>query len=65
MAQRIRHTKVSLPHYNKSFALLSDAAEGEVKRAVIFIHGFNGSSRGTWTVCVWASTRLTMSGAAG
>lgn len=49
MAQRIRHTKVSLPNYNKSFALLSDAAEDEVKRAVIFIHGFNGSARGTWT----------------
>jgi hypothetical protein len=29
--------------------LLSDAAEDEVKRAVIFIHGFNGSARGTWT----------------
>jgi pimeloyl-ACP methyl ester carboxylesterase len=49
MAQRIRHTKVSLPNYNKSFALLSDAAEDEVNRAVIFIHGFNGSARGTWT----------------
>lgn len=28
---------------------MSEGAPEEVKRAVVFIHGFNGSSRGTWT----------------
>jgi pimeloyl-ACP methyl ester carboxylesterase len=49
MPERIQHTYVTLPAHNKSFALLSEAAQDNVKRAVVFIHGFNGSARGTWT----------------
>jgi pimeloyl-ACP methyl ester carboxylesterase len=49
MAQRIAHTYLTLPQPDKCFVLLSNAAEADVKRAVIFIHGFNGSARGTWT----------------
>jgi pimeloyl-ACP methyl ester carboxylesterase len=40
---------VTLPAHNKSFALLSEVAQDDVRRAVVFIHGFNGSARGTWT----------------
>lgn len=49
MAQRVQHTYLTLPKPGKHFTLLSNAAEEDVKRAVIFIHGFNGSARGTWT----------------
>ncbi len=49
MGQRTQHTHVTLPQQGKCFALLSNAAEAEVKRAVIFVHGFNGSAQGTWT----------------
>jgi hypothetical protein len=49
MAQRIQHSYVSLPQHNKCFTLLSDAPESDVKRVVVFIHGFNGSAKGTWT----------------
>jgi pimeloyl-ACP methyl ester carboxylesterase len=48
MAQRTKHTYLTLPQHNKCFALLSDGNEGDIKRAVVFIHGFNGSARGTW-----------------
>jgi pimeloyl-ACP methyl ester carboxylesterase len=49
MAQRVPHTYLTLPNQGKSFMLISDALEADVKRAVVFIHGFNGSARGTWT----------------
>ena len=49
MGQRTQHTHVTLPEHGKCFALLSNAAEADVKRAVIFVHGFNGSAQGTWT----------------
>ena len=49
MAQRVQHTYLTLPNQGKSFMLISDAPEADVKRAVVFIHGFNGSARGTWT----------------
>jgi pimeloyl-ACP methyl ester carboxylesterase len=49
MAQRIQHTYLTLPQHGKCFALLSKAADADVRRAVIFIHGFNGNARGTWT----------------
>jgi len=49
MAQRIQHSRVSLPQHSNCFVLLSDATESDVKRAVVFIHGFNGSAKGTWT----------------
>jgi pimeloyl-ACP methyl ester carboxylesterase len=46
---KIQHTKLSLLDYDKSFALLSDDDQWNVRRAVVFVHGFNGSARGTWT----------------
>lgn len=49
MAQRIQHSYLSLPQHNKCFALISGAPESDVKRAIVFIHGFNGSAKGTWT----------------
>jgi hypothetical protein len=49
MPERVQHAKVSLPNFNKSFALMSEAPPSTVKRAVIFVHGFNGSARATWT----------------
>jgi hypothetical protein len=49
MAQRIQHSRVSLPQHSNCFVLLSDASESDVKRAIVFIHGFNGSAKGTWT----------------
>src|ERR1039458_259843 len=49
MAQRTQHSYVALPQHSKCFVLLSDAPESDVKRAVVFIHGFNGSAKGTWT----------------
>ena len=49
MAQRIQHSYIALPKHSKCFVLLSDAHESDVKRAVVFIHGFNGSAKGTWT----------------
>jgi hypothetical protein len=46
---RIQHTLLSLPNHKKCFAMLSNAPQADVKRAVVFIHGFNGSAKGTWT----------------
>jgi pimeloyl-ACP methyl ester carboxylesterase len=48
MAQRILHTKVSLPQHKSCFAMLSQAPDCDVKRSVVFIHGFNGGARKTW-----------------
>jgi pimeloyl-ACP methyl ester carboxylesterase len=45
---RFRHVAASIPGYSKSFALLSAANVGDINRAVVFVHGFSGSSRGTW-----------------
>ena len=49
MSQRFQHTYLTLPNQGKCFTLLSDAPEAKVERAVVFVHGFNGSARGTWT----------------
>lgn len=49
MPERIQHAYVTLPAHNKSFALLSEAGQDDIRRAVIFIHGFAGSARKTWT----------------
>jgi hypothetical protein len=43
------HSYFALPFHPKSFALISPLSAEDVKRAVLFIHGFNGSARGTWT----------------
>jgi pimeloyl-ACP methyl ester carboxylesterase len=49
MPERVQHTKVNLPMFKKSFALMSEAPVDTIKRAIIFVHGFNGSARSTWT----------------
>jgi hypothetical protein len=45
---RIGHTRSDIPGYDKSFALLSEGTE-EIKRAIVFIHGFDGHAKKTWT----------------
>jgi hypothetical protein len=47
--ERSRHVMCTIPAYPKSFALLSGKDSQTVRRAVIFIHGLNGSARSTWT----------------
>jgi pimeloyl-ACP methyl ester carboxylesterase len=46
---RVPHSYLLLSAHKKSFALMSPAPGHDVERAIIFVHGFNGSSRGTWT----------------
>ena len=48
MFQRVQHTYLTLPNQGKCFTLLSGAPEAQVERAVVFVHGFNGTARGTW-----------------
>lgn len=43
------HSYISFDAFDKSFALVSAAPTGDVERAVVFVHGFNGSARDTWT----------------
>jgi hypothetical protein len=43
------HFHVHLPNNPRSFALLSAMSEDCVRRAVVFVHGFNGSASTTWT----------------
>ena len=45
---RVRHVLTAIPEYKKSFALLSGCAEKDIERAVIFVHGLDGSARATW-----------------
>jgi len=47
--ERIGHILLPFPGFDKSFALLSEAKADYVNRAVIFVHGFSGSARGTFT----------------
>jgi pimeloyl-ACP methyl ester carboxylesterase len=44
----IRHLRSDIPGFKDSFALISTAKAAEVDRAVVFVHGFNGSARATW-----------------
>ncbi|HEX7359596.1 MAG TPA: hypothetical protein VF283_03805 [Bryobacteraceae bacterium] len=43
------HVFASVPGWKRSFALLSEAAADEVTRAVVFVHGYSGKARSTWT----------------
>jgi pimeloyl-ACP methyl ester carboxylesterase len=45
----IRHLYREIPRHKDSFALISTAEAETVERAVVFVHGFNGSARSTWT----------------
>lgn len=45
---RVGHTRADVTGFPKSFALLSEAKE-DVERAVIFVHGFDGHAKKTWT----------------
>lgn len=49
MSRSSIHTYRHLPSHEKSFALLSSEESADVVRAVVFIHGFNGSASKTWT----------------
>jgi pimeloyl-ACP methyl ester carboxylesterase len=46
---KIRHLHSYIPGFKNSFALISTAKPDLVDRAVVFVHGFNGSARSTWT----------------
>ena len=48
LAERVRHVRVVFPGYEGCFALLSGATGPNVKRAVIFVHGFAGSAKTTF-----------------
>jgi hypothetical protein len=45
---RAGHARADIAGFKKSFALVSEAKE-DVTRAVIFVHGFDGHARKTWT----------------
>ena len=45
----IRHVMCPIPQFPASFALFSGASPRRIKRAVVFVHGFNGSAHSTWT----------------
>lgn len=45
---RVGHTRSGVAGFPKSFALLSEV-KGNVNRAVVFVHGFDGHAKKTWT----------------
>ena len=45
----VRHLRTSIPGHKDSFALIATPQADPVERAVVFVHGFNGSAGGTWT----------------
>jgi pimeloyl-ACP methyl ester carboxylesterase len=45
----IPHVKFALCEHDKSFGLMATRPPQSVERAVVFVHGFNGSARDTWT----------------
>lgn len=46
---RFPHVWSTIPGFKRSIAYLSSANASEVDRAIIFIHGFSGSARATWS----------------
>ncbi|MBV9503391.1 MAG: hypothetical protein JO323_00145 [Acidobacteriia bacterium] len=49
ISDRLPHVPADIPGHRRSFALLSSAKASEVTRAVIFVHGFMGMARSTWS----------------
>src|SRR5262245_48170101 len=49
MPRRFPHVHSRIPGYPRSVALLSAANQPDVTGAVIFVHGFSGAARSTWT----------------
>src|SRR6476660_8696027 len=46
---RFGHRRSLIPGYPKSVALLSIANQQDVTGAVVFVHGYSGAARNTWT----------------
>jgi pimeloyl-ACP methyl ester carboxylesterase len=46
---RLPHVWSSIPGFKWSIAYLSSANTSDVDRAIVFVHGFSGSARSTWS----------------
>jgi hypothetical protein len=46
---KLQHIDTAIPGHEKSIAYISTAAPQDVERAVIFVHGFGGDAKTTWT----------------
>ena len=46
---RFPHVLSGVPGFKRSFAYLSSANPSDVHRAIVFVHGFSGSARSTWS----------------
>jgi len=46
---RFQHIRSNIPGFKRSIAFLSSANVSDVDRAVVFVHGFSGSARSTWS----------------
>lgn len=46
---KLQHIDTSIPGHEKSIAYISTAVPQDVERAVIFVHGFGGDAKTTWT----------------
>ena len=46
---RLRHVWTPITNQKKSFALMSAANASSIERAVVFVHGFSGNAKTTWS----------------